>query len=405
MKILIATRFRDVVGGAETYLRALIPVLLERGHRLALLCDHDCPSGLARIDPAELGLPVWFTADLRHGSGAWTDLNRWGPELVYSQGLEAHEVDQALQERYPVIMFAHSYWGTCATGSKCHALPRLQVCERTFGPMCLILHYPRRCGGLNPVTAWNMYRTEKARNSRLTGYRAILVASNWMRAEFLKHGVSADKVRLVRLPLTEAAGGTQNRTPSGRLLFVGRLTDVKGVDVLIASVSIAERLLGRKLVLTIAGDGPELSKLQAQARKQTSQVEFLGWVSGSRRRELMSSAELLVVPSLWPEPFGMVGIEAGSLGLPAVGFAVGGIPDWLIAGGTGELAPANPPSPQGLAEAIARALAKPDHYRQLCEGAREMSRLYSMEQHVTGLEQIWNSCVVPVSAEVAVSHT
>ena len=44
------------------------------------------------------------------------------------------------------------------------------------------------------------------------------------------------------------------------------------------------------------------------------------------------------MPSVWPEPFGLVGIEAGCVGLPAAGFGVGGIPDWLRPGETGELA-------------------------------------------------------------------
>jgi len=95
-----------------------------------------------------------------------------------------------------------------------------------------------------------------------------------------------------------------------------------------------------------------------------------------------------VVPSLWPEPFGLVGIEAGHLGVPAVGYAVGGIPDWLIAGVSGELAPGDPPSPRGLADAIVRALSNHDHYNRLCAGARQTAELFSVDQHVNHLEAI-----------------
>src|SRR6202034_271377 len=98
--------------------------------------------------------------------------------------------------------------------------------------------------------------------------------------------------------------------------------------------------------------------------------------------DLMRQADLVAVPSLWPEPFGLVGIEAGCFGVPAVGFAVGGIPDWLIPGQTGELAPADPPTVEGLAEAIVRALEDPAHYQKLCSGAWEMAKRFSLERHL-----------------------
>ena len=61
----------------------------------------------------------------------------------------------------------------------------------------------------------------------------------------------------------------------------------------------------------------------------------------------MASADLLVVPSLWPEPFGLVGLEGARSRLPAAAFAVGGIPDWLRSGVNGYLAPGDPPTPAG----------------------------------------------------------
>jgi glycosyltransferase involved in cell wall biosynthesis len=91
---------------------------------------------------------------------------------------------------------------------------------------------------------------------------------------------------------------------------------------------------------------------------------------------------------LWPEPFGLVGIEAGCLGVPAVGYAVGGIPDWLIAGESGELAPGDPPTVDGLAEAMVRALASPEHYARLCQGAWKLAQRFTLESHLDQLEPI-----------------
>lgn len=140
--------------------------------------------------------------------------------------------------------------------------------------------------------------------------------------------------------------------------------------------------------MTIAGDGPERQALKQAAEELGIAVEFAGWVNTRQKLALMREADLLAAPSLWPEPFGLVGIEAGCLGLPAVGYAVGGIPDWLIPGETGELAPGDPPTVDGLAQAMIRALAGPAHYNRLCTGAWNLAKRFTLENHLAFLEPI-----------------
>jgi glycosyltransferase involved in cell wall biosynthesis len=390
MNILIATRNRGVVGGIETYLQGLIPALVQRGHQIAMLYDYAGDVTGAIVDPAEADLPFWRSEELLERSALWEELTEWRPDVVYSHGLDSSGIERRLQDNFPTVRFVHGYWGTCTTGRKCHTFPGIQSCQRTFGPMCLLMHYPRRCGGLNPLLAWRMFQTESTHNSLLAGYRAVLVASTHMYAEFSRHGIRPEILHVVRLPLTEPQGSLSPRPklPGGRLLFAGRLTDVKGVDYLIRAMAEAEAKLGRKLTLRVAGAGAEQPKLQELAHRMQATVEFCGWVDGSRKMELMREADLLVVPSLWPEPFGLVGIEAGSVGLPAAGFASGGITDWLIPGQTGELAPADPPTVSGLADAIRRALVNPNHYQGLCRGALELSRRFTLSGHVAELEAI-----------------
>ena len=74
---------------------------------------------------------------------------------------------------------------------------------------------------------------------------------------------------------------------------------------------------------------------------------------------LFQESDLLVVPSIWPEPFGQVGPEAGLYGVPVAAFAVGGTPSWLTDGVNGLLAAGDPPTAAGLAESIVGCLADP----------------------------------------------
>ena len=67
-------------------------------------------------------------------------------------------------------------------------------------------------------------------------------------------------------------------------------------------------------------------------------------------------------------------------------YAVGGIPDWLEGGRSGELAPADPPSVAGLAAALTRALRNPEHHQLLRIGAWEKARTFTLERNLQLLE-------------------
>jgi glycosyltransferase involved in cell wall biosynthesis len=238
---------------------------------------------------------------------------------------------------------------------------------------------------------WQLFQMQSKSKSRLHEYQTVLVASRHMYQQYEQHGVSPSRLQLLPLFATDhiaPADPPLAKDISGRILFIGRLMDVKGVDYLIEAVSGAEEKLGRPLTLTIAGDGPDRGKLQEKARRLAVAVEFAGWADAEKKLELMRQADLLAVPSLWPEPFGLVGIEGASLGLPAVGFAVGGISDWLIPGVSGEIAPGDPPAVAGLTDAIVRALADPGHYNQLRRGAWEVAGKFSLDRHLEQLEGI-----------------
>ena len=388
MRILIATAHRNMVGGVEKYLQELLPCLVERGHRVALLYEYAFDRAADRIDAPELDLPCRGTAESSDAAGL-SFVRDWKPDLVYSQGLESAGLQSALLNEYPNVFYAHNYFGTCASGEKCHAFPTPEPCDRQFGPACLALYFPRRCGGLNPGTMWKMYRRASERNIQLPRFAAVLVASAHMRREFARHGVAPERIHLAPLPNPNEGEQFQARvkpSPRSHLLFLGRVTKLKGGAELLHAIPLAEKQLGRSLTVTVAGDGPERNEMQNFAGRNRIAAEFTGWIGSSRKAEVIAQADLLVVPSLWPEPFGLVGIEAGTHGVPAVGYDVGGISDWLISGYSGELAPGDPPTVEGLAAAITRALSDPSHYAELSRGAREVAGRFTLAAHLTQLE-------------------
>lgn len=111
--------------------------------------------------------------------------------------------------------------------------------------------------------------------------------------------------------------------PTSRdLLFVGRVAQEKGIDLVLDGLSEVEGLS-----LTVAGDGPDLEPLRERTRKLAleERVTFLGRVEPGRVRELMKEHGALVVPSVWMETGPLVVFEAFSAGRPVLGSERGGI--------------------------------------------------------------------------------
>lgn len=137
------------------------------------------------------------------------------------------------------------------------------------------------------------------------------------------------------------------------LIFVGRLVSDKGADLLIEALA-ALRAAGLHPKLTVVGDGPEKSALQVQAESLgvDEQVTFLGQQTGAALVGLLNSHRIIVIPSRWKEPFGLVALEGIASGCVVVGADSGGLPGAI--GPCGLLhAPNNAAS---LATALARLI-------------------------------------------------
>jgi glycosyltransferase involved in cell wall biosynthesis len=117
-------------------------------------------------------------------------------------------------------------------------------------------------------------------------------------------------------------------------------------------------------------------------------VAFPGWLSETARASALAEADLLLVPSLWPEPFGLVGIEAASAGLPSIAFRVGGIEDWLADGVNGRTVPLAHDSVERFADAIVQTLSEPDRLEAMRGQAVRTAQAFTMAAHLERLEPV-----------------
>jgi glycosyltransferase involved in cell wall biosynthesis len=152
----------------------------------------------------------------------------------------------------------------------------------------------------------------------------LSVLSRYMREELVAAGVPAESVQVVP-PFVHRLDPGAQADGSPCVLFVGRLTEAKGVRDALK----AWRRSGVELPLVLAGTGPLRAELEAEASSSKgARLEVLGWVGRERLSKLYARAAALLLPSRWQEPFGIVGIEALSFGVPVVAWESGGVGEW-----------------------------------------------------------------------------
>ena len=154
-------------------------------------------------------------------------------------------------------------------------------------------------------------RLEAVRRLRLT------VLSSYMRRELVQAGVPAARVAVVPPAVYGLDPDGQADGPPC-VLFAGRVVEAKGVREAID----AWRRSGSLLPFVVAGTGPLRREIEAEG------VEVLGWLDRRRLAAAYRRAAVLVMPSRWQEPFGIVGLEALTLGTPVAAWDSGGVREW-----------------------------------------------------------------------------
>lgn len=180
----------------------------------------------------------------------------------------------------------------------------------------------------------------------------------WDKFEIIRCGVDLKKYQF----------RSNSSTPS-KILFVGRLSNEKGLNVLLDSLAIlkSENL---DFMLTILGDGPSREKLEQQTKelKLNDYVIFKGFVDQSTIREDLNNSDLFILPS-FAEGIPVSLMEAMAIGVPVITTYVGGISELVIDNKTGLLC--YPSDPSGLADSIRKYLNDQERIESIVKHARQ----------------------------------
>ncbi len=393
MKIAFLTNVCSSTGGVGSYVMRLAGAFAEKEIAVTIIHNDTKAETLPSARISQKYVKDFDPFEPKDSSQKISEvmeiLNQEKPDLVHVHANTHFELESEIRKSYPAVKSLHVY-DFCPSGNKFHhALGK--ICHHPTGPMCLPRMIYKRCTtSWRPSTISMFYRRTVKSNQNDAGYRKILTASRYVRQQALESGYSSEQVEVVPYFVNSSAQGTLISAEKNLILFTGRIFPEKGLDHLLRALALLPKNLSWKLA--VDGDGPVLNEMKRLAENLgiASKTDFLGWLGRGAHERLYQQASIIAFPSVWPEPFGLVGIEAMNYGKPVVAFNVGGISDWLDDQKTGFLI--RPYDLKEMASRFEELLTDSSLCRKFGEeGRSQVLKKFSKELHLQRILNIYEN--------------
>jgi glycosyltransferase involved in cell wall biosynthesis len=255
-----------------------------------------------------------FPADIVHAHGVYHHLS---PSVLYA----------AKRAGVPTVMTQHDLKLACPAYKM---LNTSGICEKCRGGN-LIHVVANRCIR-ESYAASALVMVESAIHKSFSVYSRyvdrLVAPSRFYVDKLVEWGWDRARIRYVP-NYVDAAAFQPQYSPGDYLLYFGRLAPEKGLPTLLRAAAAADQ------PLAIAGTGPLEPALRELAGQLGSQVDFLGYRSGTELHDAIRGARAVVLPSEWYENAPMSVLESFALGKPVIGARIGGIPELIDEGLTG----------------------------------------------------------------------
>ncbi len=334
MKILFVHDILGSLGGAETNVLATAQAFARLGHEVGLLAQR--PSGKGECpwhDRFERNL-FWM-----NNEPAVAVARRFRADAIYMHKCERLPVvESLLRGEAPIVRMVHDHDLHCLRTYRYNPVTR-HICTRPAGSHCVfpcMAPLKRNRGGLLPFR-WASFAEKQHELALSRRFHRNIVATEFMKNELVINGF--DPARIAICPPVPRPAEPLKSTFSDRnlLVFAGQVIRGKGVDVLLRALA----KVRSPFEAMILGDGNHRDTCKKLSRRLglEDRVTFKGFIPHTDLQDFYREASAVLVSSVWPEPMGLVGLEAMRNGLPVVAFDAGGIREWLRDGENGFLIP------------------------------------------------------------------
>ncbi|MEW6407316.1 MAG: glycosyltransferase family 4 protein [Patescibacteria group bacterium] len=416
MKILLANKFYYLKGGAERYFFDLKNLLEEKGNKVITFSMQDKRN-------VETPYKKYFVSqiDIEKPKFSFKSASR----IIYS--FEAKKkMEELIKKEKPDIAHLHNIYHQISpsilTVLKKHKIPIVMTLHdfKILCPVYILYSRGEICEKCKTYRYWHCVQRRCAKNSLLAsklnafemffhkflGIYEKNIDLFITPSEFLKNKIlewrrlAENKIKV--LPhfagdgsLTTATSVTnfasaQFVTPSNYILYFGRLSHEKGVDILLEAIKILKNSGKLRIKLYLAGFGPKEKELKDFVGQNNLQddIKFLGYLKGDALSQTIKNSLFVVMPSRVYESFGLAALEANMLGKSVIASNLGALPELIIDGQTGMLFKVG--SAKDLAERIILML---DDQKKLEEmgnrGRKLILEKYNKEIHWQKLEDVY----------------
>ena len=367
MRILHVNKFGTAETGADKYFVNVAKQLHGSGHDVAVVCmrPRDVPPSIPTFEVPDLDFHQarGLRSKARAVRTVWSGpaavaavelaIDEFAPDVVHFHNIAHHlshrVVAVAKARSLPTFMTCHDYKLVCPAYLALRDGRPCFDCSKGSPTGCAV----HRC--LHGSVAWSTLGTLEAQRVRLTAESSVpnvlICPSRFMAERFEDSWLDATSTTIVTIPnpVDAVVVAARRSSADGPAIYVGRLSQEKGVDVAIAAAACAG------VALVVVGDGPKRAALEALADQLDAPVTFAGFQSGAALDALWESAAFFVAPSTWPENYPLAVLEGLARGLPCVASEIGGLPEIVLRSKAGLLV--EPGDVEALACAMQRGAA------------------------------------------------
>lgn len=394
MKICIITNTfsSDLIGGSNIYTNTIVRELHNRNHEVFVIAASSDRKDSIKIDGT---IKIYYFHPLNIATcseigeksiakqGLWTALDIYNhysyakiikilkkenPDVVHLQtplDITLSAFDAVKKMRLPLVFTAHDYLLLC----------RKVVLLHCTGEICTNENINEFC---------KLYRILA---KKITDNKAdvVIFPSRFISHMFTENGFfKKSKKTILPYPVQlNNINSHKNNTHIGKhglnILYVGSLTRHKGIQILIEAVKLIKK---DSIRLTIIGSGIYKNKLEnlVGANKK---ITFYGKVRHEDIEDCYNKSDVLVVPSIWNEVFGIVVLEAFRAGIPVIASRIGGITEIVKNNYNGFLFESG--NTLQLKQILERIVENPKTLTELGNNAKNYVKQYEISEHIKEL--------------------
>lgn len=331
MRILIVNTYYypNMIGGTEQSIKLLAEGLKKQGHEVFVLTGDKDKKEYEVVDDINI-----IRLDLKNKANFIEKLLRKG--LEFNNFLIKSKVEEIFDKIMPDVVHTNNlfyispiiwkiaksrnikvvhtlrdYWGVCPKTTLLNH--NMQICNNKK-VLCKIhmKNYINFSRNVDVVTAPSQFTLDLYKENGIFNESKNIMIPNAIDIDISEHLKIIEKRKL-------------KNSKAIKYLFIGSLNEHKGIKYLIETFKSIDN---ENIKLTICGDGPLKSFVEEQV-KNDNRISYLGSVFNENKKVVLMEHDVMIVPSIWYEPFGRVVIEAYKYGLPVIACKIGGINELL----------------------------------------------------------------------------